>query len=136
MSTKKKVGMRDVAQLAQEILEAIANLEAAEMRLHELLDAWGIDIASPRYDPPQKRLRKTRASKKSAKKPAPRGGESLRTLKIKGRSIGAVINAGYPTFEKLNGASKAKLLKVKGVGEGLIMTLEQALKKRGMSLRD
>ncbi len=131
---KRRVGFRDVVALSQALDTAITELSEAEEKLFGTLRSYGIDLGSPQYDPKPKKPRKRR-TQASVRKKGARGGESLRVLKIRGRAINAVIQAGFPTFEKLNGASKKKLLSMRGVGRGVVTTLEGALKKRKMGLK-
>ena len=121
--------------------EAIEALEAAEQRVTEVLAELGLDSTSPRNHT-RKRIPGRRASAapktraRAGKRRSQKGDEPLSSLGIRGRAIGALVKAGYSTFASLDGVSRAKLLKIPGVGEGILVSVGKALTKRGMALTD
>jgi hypothetical protein len=137
MKRKKKVGYRDLSAMFREIADLEDALEASLARAKASCKELGFDMNLPALTPAKKRRVRRAKSKRAPKKRtnAASADQSLRTLGIRGRAIGAVIAAGYPTFARLDGASKAKLLKVKGVGKGVVDRLERELKRRGMALK-
>ncbi len=122
------------------VKEAIETLEAAEQRLAEVLADLGIDSTIPR-NRKRKRIPGRRASvapkkRVRAKKRRQNDNEPLSSLGIRGRAIGALAKAGYSTFASLDGVSRAKLLSIPGVGEGILVSVGKALTKRGMAFAD
>jgi hypothetical protein len=130
MNKRKELGLRVLASIYRSVANAMDEIDEKLARANALVRSMGYDLELPPQDPPPKIRRKAKKARGT------KGNDSLRVLKIRGRAIGTVIAAGYPTFAKLNGASKKKLLSTKGVGKGVVLTLERELKKRGMSLRD
>lgn len=134
----KKAGNRGPKNLYADLGAALQELEQAEARVLEICEAYGIDFGPARTSPAKKpKVRKGKKAKKAAPGRRKRAGleDSLRVLKIRGRSIGAVMDAGYETFAKLNGASRSKLVTLRGVGENLVDRLERELSKRGGTLK-
>jgi hypothetical protein len=109
--------------------EALNAVTTAEERLFALLGELGIDIASPQYEPKKRKKARRKPTASRLK------GESILVLKVRGKALRAVASAGYRTFESLNGKSKKLLKRHPGVGDGILATLEAAMKKRGMAFR-
>lgn len=139
MRTKK-----DLRSSAQELLRVSRVLDAAFAEANEAYLVFGTDLYETGYVPerptakPQRRIARTAPPKKRGRPPkqTSEGREDFKELSLQHRSVNALHAAGYSSYEKLNGASKKKLLKVRWLGANAIPRIEKALKKRDMALRD